>query len=152
MATSTNSYASVDHVESLIGDMVAERQFSVSSIPTRTQVEQIIDTVAAEINVALAAASYSAPLSTSSDPITYKWLESVNAWGVAAQVISTVPAIAITLDQEDAANNRAQSYQRLYDRALKRIDDQKISASRATSRLGRVYSGSPAGGPGRSDG
>ncbi len=146
MATSTNTYGETTGVERLIGDIVNGRAFSTASstaatIPTLAQVELELDAAAASLNVELMAAGYSAPVSTG-DPITRRWLQSVNEKGAAATLLGTMPSSAFAPEADDAGTNRMATFQRDFNSALKRIREQRIVASRGTSRLGRIYSGS----------
>lgn len=141
MAVNARSYTTVSLVQIMIGDVVEARTFTATTVPSLEQVEQVIDFTAADLNRELAAAQYTVPVSTG-DVDTRLWLQGINGYGAAAQIIRTVPSVAITLDQEDAANNRAQSYQRLFDRALQQIRDEKLAASKSVTVLGQVFSGS----------
>jgi hypothetical protein len=139
---SSNSYASVAQIETHIGDLVLSRTFSSTTVPTSTSVEAMIDFIAADMNRALGAAGYTAPISSGTNSIEKSWAEFINAMGTSALIIRTVPSMAIALDVEDAADNRAQSYQRLYDRGIKQIEENKIAAARSRGRMTRVFAGS----------
>lgn len=143
MATSTNSYGNTTGVERLIGDIVINRAFSTTTVPTLNQVELMIDDIAAELNVALSANGYSVPVSTASDPITHRWLEGINNYGAAALALGSLPMTAISPGQEDAGTNRMEMYQAFFNRAITRIEDKKVRASKSPrTRLGAVISGS----------
>lgn len=143
MATSTNSYGNTTGVERLIGDIVVNRAFSTTSVPTLGQVELIIDDVASEMNISLSANGYSVPVSTASDPITHRWLESINNYGAAAITLGTLPMTAIAPGQEGAGANRMEMYMALYNRAINRIEEKKVRSSRSRERVsGIIYTGS----------
>lgn len=141
MAVGANTYGSVSGVERLVGDIVQDRDFSTSTVPTEAQVELILDDIAADLNRALLASGYSAPISTG-DSISRTWITSINNYGAAAQVLVTIPTTAIAPGQEQAAGGRSQYYQTLFDRAISQIEEHKLSASRSRGRLGAIKSGS----------
>lgn len=141
MPTSTNTYGESTGVERLIGDIVVSRTFSTTTIPTLGQVELELDAVASSLNVELMAAGYSAPVSTGS-PITRRWLQAINEKGAAASLLGTLPSVAFSPESDDAGTNRMAMYESEFKAALERIRDQRIVASRGTSRLGRVFGGS----------
>jgi len=142
MATSSNTYGTSTGIERLVGDIVLSRTFTTTTVPTSAQVDLFLDQTAADLNVTLAGAGYTAPVSTSSDPITHRWLESVNEMGAAALILGSIPMTAIAPGVEDAGSNRMEMFQAQFNRALTRIEEQKISAARGRSRLGAVFSGS----------
>ena len=139
MPISPNTYATVAQVEIMVGDIVPNRTFSVTTTPTLSQVETLLDLTASELNRELRAAGYTAPLSTGTDPIEHNWLTYINMSGASAQVLQSFPMVAITLDSEDAGNNRAQNLQRVFDRGLTTIQEQRLDAERVRGRLGGVY-------------
>ena len=142
MPTSSNSYGSSTGIERLVGDIVVSRDFTATSVPTSDQVDLIIDDIASEINVALAANAYTVPVSTADDPIVHRWLESINNYGAAAMVLGTLPMTAIAPGQEDVGVNRMEMYQAFFNRGMTRIADKKVAAARTRGRLGAVFAGS----------
>jgi len=131
MATSSNSYGTTTGVERLTGDVVLNRAFSTTTVPTLLQVELAIDDIGADLNVALSANGYSVPVSTSDDAIVHRWLEGINNFGVAALVLGFIPMTAIAPGSEDAGTNRMEMYQAFFNRAITRIDEKKVRASKA---------------------
>lgn len=125
-----------------MGDIVVSRSFTTSTIPTLAQVEQILDQTASDLNVALSAAGYAAPVSTT-QIITRQWLANVNEKCAAALVLTTIPMTAIAPGAEDAGANRIQVWQNDCIRAIQRIDDKKLNAPLAQgNRLWAVFTGS----------
>lgn len=142
MAVSNNTYGSVLAIERMVGDIVLDRDFTTTSVPTTAQVEQILDDVAADMNRSLLASNYAAPISTG-DSINRSWAVSINNYGAAALVLATIPQHAMTPGQEALGAARIQMYQALYDRGITSIEDNKLDAGRnRRSRLGAIYSGS----------
>ena len=142
MATSSDSYGNTTGVERLVGDIVQNRAFSTTTIPTLLQVELFIDDIGADLNVSLSANGYVVPTSTANDPIVSRWLEGINNYGAAALVLGSLPMTAIAPGQEDAGVNRMEMYQAFFNRAITRIDDKKVRSSRSRGRLAAVMSGS----------
>jgi len=143
MATSSDSYGNTTGVERLVGDIVVSRTFSTTTVPTLLQVELSIDDIGADLNVALSANGYSVPVSTSSDPQVHRWLEAINNFGAAALVLGTLPMTAIAPGLEDVGTNRMELYQAFFNRAITRIDEKKVRASKSPrGRLGAIMAGS----------
>ena len=142
MVTSSNSYGTSTGIERLVGDIFVSRTLSSTTVPTILQIDLIIDDIAAEMNVALAANGYTAPVSTADDPIPSRWLESINNWGAAAMVLGTLPMTAIAPGQEDAGVNRMEMYQAFFNRGMTRIADKKVAAARSRGRLAATFAGS----------
>ena len=141
MATSTNSYGTSTGIAELVGDVVVARTFTSTSVPSLVYVEGMIDRTAAELNRALAAAGYSAPISTS-ETINRQWISGINEYGAAALVLGSMPMTAIMPGREDAGNNRMAMFQTFFNAALKTIGEQRLSAGRSRGRLGAVFAGS----------
>ncbi len=143
MATSSDSYGNTTGIERLIGDLWVSRAITTTTVPTLEQIETAIDDIGSELNVVLAGAGYVVPMSTSADPIPSRWLESINNQGAAAILLGTIPMTAIAPESEDAGSNRMQMYIGFYNRGLKRIEEEKIRASRTSGRIsGLVKAGS----------
>jgi len=142
MVTSSNSYGNTTGVERLVGDIFVSRTITSTTVPTTLQVDLTIDDIASEINVALAANGYTAPLSTANDPIVHRWLEAINNYGAAAMLLGSIPMTAIAPGLEDAGTNRMELYQSFFNRGMTRIVDKKIKASKSRGRLAAVMSGS----------
>ena len=142
MAESTNSYGSDSGVAKLVGDIVLARTFGTTTIPTLIQVEQIIDGVAAELNVAFQSVGIAVPISTGSDPIVHQYLVHVNDQGAAAQVLGTIPGNAFRPGQEEVGSNRIEMYQASYLRALEAIKNNEVRATRSRRRTQVAFAGS----------
>lgn len=141
MAVGANTYGSVAGVQALVGDLVASRTFSGSTTPTLTQVEGVLDDVAADINRELEAAGYTVKVSQASYPTAYAFLAAANNYGAAAIVLGMLPPVTFTADTEQEGPSRAQMYQGRLNHALKVITEGKLKAARDTGRLERCYSG-----------
>lgn len=141
MAISANTYATVAMVQIMVGDIVPNRTFSITTIPTLSQVETILDQTAGEMNRALQAMSYTAPISTS-ETISFEWAQSINTAGASARILMTFPIEAIALDNPEVGNNRAQNLQRIFDRGILVIEEEKLAAPKTVSKIGRVFGGS----------
>lgn len=139
MAVDAASYGATTGVERRVGDLLTARALTSSTIPSLSQVELIIDDVAADLNTALQAAGYSVPVSTG-DPYAHRWLQAVNEDGAAAAVLATMPVTAIRVSMDDAGNRANYYYQRFQD-GLKRIDEGKLRITRTQTRLHGVASG-----------
>ena len=141
MPTSTNSYGTSTGIERLVGDVFVSRAITSTTIPSLTYVEGMIDQTAAELNRALAAAGYSAPISTG-ETINRQWISGINEYGAAALVLGSMPMTALSPGKEEAGNNRMEMFQAFFNAALKTIAEQRLSAGRSRGRLGAVKSGS----------
>lgn len=148
MATSTNTYGTSTGVERLVGDIVVNRSFTTASIPTLAQVEQFLDQTASDLNVALSAAGYAVPVSTTS-VIARQWLQNVNEKCAAALVLTSIPMTAIAPGSESAGTNRIQVWANDCLMAIKRIDEKKLNAPRSRGRLGASFAGSQEDSDGR---
>ena len=142
MVTSSDSYGNSTGIERLIGDLWVSRTLSSTTIPTSDQVDLAIDDIGSELNIHLSGAGYTVPVSTGSDPITHRWLESMNNQGAAANVLGMIPMTAIAPISEDAGSNRMQMYIGFYNRGLTMIDEQKIRSARINERVAIVFTGS----------
>jgi len=142
MVISSNSYGNTTGLERLIGDMFVSRTITSTTVPTTLQVDLTIDDIGAEINVALAANGYTAPLSTADNPIEHRYLESINNYGAAAMLLGSIPMTAIAPGLEDAGTNRMEMYQAFFNRGITKINDKKLKASKSRGRLAAVLSGS----------
>lgn len=141
MATSTNSYGTSTGIAELVGDVVVARTFTSTSVPSLVYVEGMIDRTAAELNRALAAAGYTAPISTS-ETINRQWIAGINEYGAAALVLGSMPMTAISPGREEAGSNRMEMFQAFFNKALTTIKNQELSAGRSRGRLGAVFAGS----------
>ncbi len=138
MAVGANSYATVARVEARVGDMVAARTFGAGTVPTVTEVEEIIDDIAAEINAELEAARYT--LETAADfatnqPRVSDFLIACNSWGAAAAVLDMLPSISIGAGLDGEGGGRRDALNRRYLACLKRIREGRLSATRSAIRI-----------------
>ncbi len=140
------AYCAQADIERLIGDIVESRTFTAVTVPTVTQVTAEITNIAAEIDAALDAAGYTAPVSLADYPNAYNYLKAANAYGAAAVLLATIPAQAYEPDDEiDAGSiDRGKMYSQKFKAALKKIEDHKIRAGMARRRLANIYSGGQA--------
>lgn len=132
MTVGANTYGAVTGVERLIGDLVDNRTFSGSTVPTTTQAEAELDNAASEINSHLDAAGYTAPVVNADWPIAYAFLKAANEYGASARLLSTVPAQVYSDDEDvvEAGPTRVQTYSAMFNRALKNIDEGKLRATK----------------------
>lgn len=144
MTVDANTYAEHEDVERLIGDIVLDRTFDATTVPTLDHVESELDNAAAELNAALDVTGYTVPVSETDYPTAYQYLKAANAYGAAAVLLSTVPSEGYepTEEVEAPANTRAQTYANKFKSALKAIRENKIRAGRRKYRLGDVFAGS----------
>ena len=92
MAVSEYSYGTVTGVQQKAGWVVPARTFSSETVPTTTEVENILDTVCAQVHAKLAEAGYTVATKasiTTDAPRAVKWLERLNECGAAAEIIMT---------------------------------------------------------------
>lgn len=143
MAVDANTYGSVAGVEKLVGDIVASRTFSASTVPTTTQVETILDDIAAEINSLLDTIGYTAKISSSGFPLAYNYVVAGNNYGAASVVLKTIPGQgSLGPEGEELGNVRANMYQSQLNRCLERIRKRELRAGMRAGRLANVFAGS----------
>jgi len=114
MAVDVYSYGTTTGVQQKVGWVVPARTFSGTTVPTTTEVENIIDQIAAEIHAKLAEAGY--PVSTkavvlANAPHACKWLEMLNESGACAEIVMS---FAVAGDPESAANTPASYWKSRY--------------------------------------
>lgn len=142
MAVDANTYGSVAGVERLVGDVVASRTFGASTVPTTTQVELLLDDIAAELNSLLDTVGYTAKISSSGFPLAYNYVAAANNYGAAAAVLKTIPGQAsIGPEGEELGNARANMYQARFNDCLERIKKRQLRAGMREGRLANVYTG-----------
>jgi len=127
MAVDSNTYGSVTAIERLIGDIVGSRTFSVSTVPTTTQVEAELDAVAAEINAHLDAHGYTVIIVTASYPHAYNAAVAANNYGAAARLLATIPSLSYDPELE-SGQTRPQMYENRLKSFLKKIEKHQIRA------------------------
>ena len=144
MAVEVNTYAGHEDVERLIGDVVEDRTFTLTTVPSLAQVESELDNVAADLNRELDQVGYTVPVNETDYPTAYKYMKAANAYGAAAVLLSTVPATVYNPDEEieQAGETRAATYGNKFKSALKAIRENRLRAGRRVRRLEQVFTGS----------
>lgn len=143
MSVGDNTYAEHEDVERLIGDVVLNRTFSISTVPTLDQVEAELDSVAAELNALLDMKGYTVKVSETSYPHAYNALKAANAYGASARLLGTIPTEAYdpSSDMVDMGTTRAQMYERYLNQMKKQIKGYELRAGMRKNRLSRVFTG-----------
>ena len=144
MAVEANTYAEHEDVERLIGDIVEDRTFTETTVPSLAQVETELDNVAADLNRELDQVGYTVPVDETNYATAYKYLVAANAYGAAAVLLSTIPAESYdpTEEVEGTATTRAQTYANKFKSALKAIRENRLRAGRRVGRLANLAAGS----------
>lgn len=144
MSVGANTYAEHEDVERLIGDIVLNRTFDATTVPSLDQVEAELDNAAADINRELDQVGYTVPVSETDYPTSYQFLKAANAYGAAAVLLSTVPAEGYNPEDEveGVAEDRSKTYSIKFNHALKAIRENRLRAGRRVGRLGRMFAGS----------
>lgn len=145
MALSTWTYSTdISDVQVRIGDLsVNARVFSSTTVPTKIQVEELVNQSAAEINMTLEHNRYTAPVSSASDPFAFKLLKAAQADGAAARILATLPAEAFAMNAtEEEARGRGSYYQQQFNHVLKLIRDGVFEAARSRSLQKGIMVGS----------
>ena len=127
MAVGAYSYGTVAGVQQKVGWVVPARTFSASTVPTTTEVENIIDQIAAEIHAKLVDAGYpatTAALVLSGAPRVAKWLEMLNEAGACAEIVMS---FAIAGDSQSGADYPASYWKNRYKDGLKMIAGRFLS-------------------------
>lgn len=139
MALGAFTYGTVARVEALAGDLVAARTFGASTVPSTTEIEAIIDDIAAEINVELEGARYTLETAANfatNQPRVSDFLIALNSFGAAAVLLDTLPSISIGAGEElSEGGGRRDAFNRRYLSGLKRIREKRLSATRSTVRV-----------------
>ena len=121
MTVSSYCYGTVAGVQQKVGWVVPSRTFSASTVPTTTEVENILDQIAAEIHAKLTEAGY--PVSTAAAvlaaaPRVSDWLEMLNEAGACAEIVMS---FAIAGDSQSGADYPASYWRKRYQDGLKMI-------------------------------
>ena len=135
-----NTYGSEAGVEKLVGDLVAGRDFGAGTIPTTTQVEGVLDDIAADLNRELDTEGYTVPVA-SADATAKAFLAAANNYGAAAVLLGMFPVGAYNPDAEGQGNSRAEMYQKRLNSAIKMIREHRLKAGMTTQRFALVFSG-----------
>jgi hypothetical protein len=146
MTVGANTYGEIAGLQRLIGDIVANRTFAVGTTPSLVQAETELDNVAAEINAELDVQGYTVPISATDYPTARAAAKAANEYGAAARLLSTIPSEAYDPAEEvvDTGESRPQQYEKLLNRFLARIKNNRLRAGRRVGRLSRVFAGSQA--------
>lgn len=144
MTVEANTYAEHEDVERLIGDIVEDRTFTETTVPSVAQVEAELDNVAADLNRELDQVGYTVPVNETDYPTAYAYLKAANAYGAAAVLLSTVPANTYNPDEEveQPGETRAGTYGNKLKSALKAIKENRLRAGRRVGRLANLAAGS----------
>lgn len=144
MAVDANTYAEHEDVERLIGDIVEDRTFNATTVPTLDQVEAELDNAAMDLNRELDQVGYTVPVSETDYATAYGYLKAANAYGAAAVLLSTIPANVYNPDEEveQTGETRVITYGNKFKSALKAIRENRLRAGRRVNRLANVFAGS----------
>jgi len=143
MATDDNTYGTVERVEARVGDLVSGRKFLNTTVPTVTEVESLLDDVAARINGELRINGYTVPVATGDDPEAFAWLRAANSAGAAAMVLNSVPGESMEPDATSPEVTRIRGLWAELNAVLKAIKDGSFPATRSvTSKVMKAYAGS----------
>ncbi len=143
MAVGANTYGEVAGLQRLIGDIVASRTFAVGTVPSLVQAEAELDNVAAEINAELDVQGYTVPIDAVNYPTARAAAKAANEYGAAARLLSTIPSETYDPAEqvEETGESRPQQYEKLLNRFLNRIKNNRLRAGRRVGRLSRVFTG-----------
>jgi hypothetical protein len=143
MGVGANTYAEHEDVERLIGDIVESRTFTTGTVPSLVQVETELDNAAAELNNELDVAGYTVPVNATDYPTARAYLKAANAYGAAAVLLATIPALAYDPEDEvDAGSeDRGKTYNLKFKAALKAIQEHRFRAGMRVGRLANVFTG-----------
>ena len=141
MAVGANTYGSAEGVERLVGDLVTGRAFGAGTTPTVTQVEAVLDDVAADLNRELDAAGYTVPVATA-DATARAFLVAANNFGASAVVLGMLPFGGFDPETAEAATSRAGMFQGHLNHAIKMISERRLRASMSIQRTVNLFAGS----------
>ena len=141
MPIDPNTYGTVAGVEAYVGDLVGNRQFDDFSIPTKTQLETILNDMAALLNAALEQQNVTIPVTAAAEPTTHAVLTYGNNVGAASKVLATKPTESFSsVADEEIAKDRRVILEREFRSIIKMVRDGKLKF--ATDRLQNVFVGS----------
>ena len=127
MAVDVYSYGTVAGTHDKCGWVIPGRAaFGAATIPTETEVENIIDTVCSQIHAKMAEAGYLVDLKANilaNAPRAVKWLERLNECGAAAEIIMT---FAIAGDPEREMDPSGY-WRKVFENGLKMISGRFLS-------------------------
>jgi len=121
MAVSEYTYGTVALVESRVGWVVSGRTgFSGDTVPTITEVEAVLDQVAAEIHAVLLQNGYPADTKaniTTNAPRAVAWLERLNVAGACADILQGFPVAG----DEESGYSPERFWSKIYENGKKLI-------------------------------
>ena len=121
MVVNVYSYGTVALVHDRIGWVIPARAvFSASTIPSESEVEVTLDSVANEIHAALLENGYPAELKTTittNAPRAVGWLERLNVAGACAEILQMFPVA----NDEESGNSPEKVWRKIYENGLKLI-------------------------------
>lgn len=124
MALSARTYGTVERTKDRIAEIFEGRSPSPATVPSVAEIERALDDIASEIHMALAEAGYavetSATLNTDA-PRVLEWLRHANSVGAALLVLESMPAEAVTPEDEQGVQTRAQRLFSRYKRLMAMI-------------------------------
>lgn len=136
-------YGSIVGIEAMVGDIVADRTFTDTTIPSYNTVQDILFGVAAEIAVELRQNGYFAPVRANEFPESYEYLVHCNNAGAAARVLSTLPMESYVIPTEErSGGDRREMLDRELWHCIQRIRRQELPAGRQEGMFKRFYAGS----------
>lgn len=143
MTVDDNTYGDVAGVQRLIGDIVPNRTFSGSTVPTTTQVEAELDNVAAELNALLDMKGYTAPVVEADYPFAYGTLKAANIYGASGRLLGTLPSEAYDPDDQivEGGTPRPQMYERYLNAVKKQILNYQLRAAMSRGRFRHLKAG-----------
>ncbi len=133
MAVAANTYGTNVKVEARIGDIVNARNFSESTIPTRGEVELLLDDVASVMNAQLSAKGFTVKVS-SSDVHAFNSLVTANVAEASAQILAAhFPGEAFDPDNPARFIGRAANFHAIYRDVMDMVEDGTLPATRSVS-------------------
>lgn len=127
MAVNEYTYGTVAGTHDKCGWVIPGRAaFGAGTVPTETEVENILDTVCSQIHAKLAEAGYTVDTKanvTTNAPRAVKWLERLNECGAAAEIIMT---FAIAGDPERDLDPSGY-WRKVFENGLKMISGRFLS-------------------------
>ena len=129
MTVDTYTYCAVTDVQAFVGDIVPNRVFSGSTSPSVTDVEIACNMAASLIRAKLAEQGYpllTNAVLTTTYPLVQSHLKTLNILGACAQILQSVPGMAIDPSDSDAPNTRANQMKKRFDDGIKQLEGQVV--------------------------
>jgi len=141
MTVSAYSYGTVALVQARIGWVVPEHaDFGKTTTPSLSQVEDVLNQIAAEIHVKMMEAGYPADTKaaiTISAPRAVPWLERLNVAGACADLLQGFPVA----NDEEGGSSPEKTWRKIYENGLKLISGialEKMGLTKAASTTGQM--------------